>query len=75
MNNLTLTLLSDAGLDTIKAYHAWGDRVLWGKVFTGLIRSTLVINVDKEGKGTITDALYGVRATGHVDRLKQTLRI
>ena len=74
-NNLTITLLSDPGLEVVKAYGAWGDRTLWGKVFTGIIRSTFVIDMNADGVGTITDAEYGVRATGHVQRLRTALGV
>jgi peroxiredoxin Q/BCP len=37
----------------------------------GVIRSTFVIDAD----GKIEKALYGVKATGHVDRLRKDLGI
>jgi len=74
-NDLDVTLLSDPGLEVIKAYGAWGDRTLWGKVFTGVIRSTFVIDVGPDGQGTILDAQYAVRATGHVKRLRASLGV
>jgi len=74
-NNLRITLLADPDLEVIKAYGAWGDRTLWGKVFTGVIRSTFVIDVDDSGQGSIRDAQYGVRATGHVKRLRAELGV
>jgi peroxiredoxin Q/BCP len=74
-NDLTIALLSDPTLETIKAYGAWGDRTLWGKTMTGLIRSTIVVDVDAEGVGTVVQAQYSVRATGHVNRLKVALGV
>ncbi|MDR0283414.1 MAG: peroxiredoxin [Propionibacteriaceae bacterium] len=74
-NDLTVTLLSDPELTVIKAYGGWGDRVIWGKALTGVIRSTFVIDVDAEGRGVIVDAQYGVRAKGHVDRLRTALQV
>jgi len=74
-NDLSITLLGDPGMEVIKAYGAWGDRTLWGKVFTGVIRSTFVIDVNADGVGTILDAQYGVRATGHVKRLRTDLGV
>jgi len=74
-NDLSITLLGDPELEVIKEYGAWGDRTLWGKVFTGVIRSTFVIDVDASGAGTILDAQYGVRATGHVKRLRTDLGV
>jgi len=74
-NDLSITLLGDPDLEVIKAYGAWGDRTLWGKVFTGVIRSTFVIDVDSSGEGRILVAQYGVRATGHVKRLRTELGV
>jgi peroxiredoxin Q/BCP len=43
----------------------------YGKTIMGVIRSTFVIGAD----GKIEKALYGVKATGHVDRLRKDLGI
>ncbi|MCL2482128.1 MAG: peroxiredoxin [Propionibacteriaceae bacterium] len=74
-HNLSITLLSDPDRTTLNAYGAWGERSLWGKVVTGVIRSTFVIDVTPQGTGTILEAQYGVRATGHVNRLRTTLGV
>ncbi|MDR0488341.1 MAG: peroxiredoxin [Propionibacteriaceae bacterium] len=74
-HNLTITLLADPDLVTIKEYGAWGERMLWGKTFTGLLRSTFVLEIDAQGKGTVVDAQYSIRATGHVERLAKSLGI
>jgi peroxiredoxin Q/BCP len=74
-NDLSITLLSDPDMTAINAYGAYGDKTLWGKVISGMIRSTFVVEVDSDGKGTILDAEYGVRATGHVERLSKHLGI
>jgi peroxiredoxin Q/BCP len=42
---------------------------MYGKTVTGVIRSTFV--VDENGK--IAEALYNVRATGHVAKLRHDL--
>ena len=44
---------------------------LYGKIVTGVIRSTFVI----DESGTITQALYNVKATGHVASLKAKLGV
>lgn len=46
-HNLNFTILSDESLGTIKAYNAWGERSMYGKVYMGIIRSTFII--DPEG--------------------------
>jgi len=64
-------LLSDTGLDVHRSYAAWGEKNLYGKVVTGVLRSTFVI--DEEG--VIELALYNVKATGHVASLRKKLGI
>ena len=58
-------LLSDPDKVVLRAYGAYGDKSLYGKTVQGVIRSTFVIGAD----GRIELAQYGVKATGHVDRL------
>ena len=43
-HSLNFKLLSDESLETIKAYSAWGEHSLYGKVYFGIIRSTFIIN-------------------------------
>ena len=42
---------------------------MYGKVTEGVIRSTFLVNVAEDGTGTIEEAKYNVRASGHVDRI------
>ena len=72
-DSLTITLLSDPDRTTLEAYGAWGERSVYGKMITGVIRSTFVIEVDEAGQGTIIEADYNVKASGHVQRLKEKL--
>lgn len=62
-------LLSDEGLFVHKAYGAWGEKSLYGKTVTGVLRSTFVI----DATGKIEFALYNVQATGHVASLRKKL--
>jgi thioredoxin-dependent peroxiredoxin len=43
---LPFTLLSDPDRTTMKAYGAWGEKNMYGKVVEGVIRSTVVIGPD-----------------------------
>jgi peroxiredoxin Q/BCP len=70
-DGLTFPLLSDPGLSVLKAYGAYGEKMLYGKKSVGVIRSTFVIGAD----GAIEKAYYGVKATGHVARLRKDLGI
>jgi peroxiredoxin Q/BCP len=66
---LAITLLSDTDLTTHRAYGAYGEKKLYGKVVEGVLRSTFV--VDEEG--TVELAQYNVKATGHVAKLRRDL--
>jgi peroxiredoxin Q/BCP len=66
-------LLSDTDKEVLTAYGAYGEKLLYGKLVEGVIRSTFVVDVDKKGHGQIAVAQYAVRATGHVDKLKRDL--
>lgn len=66
---LTFPLLSDPELEVHKAYGAYGAKKLYGKEVIGVIRSTFVIDAD----GKVEQALYNVKATGHVASLKKKL--
>jgi peroxiredoxin Q/BCP len=68
-------LLSDPDKTTLNAYGAYGEKLLYGKLVEGVIRSTFVIDVDPRGKGTVALAQYNVKATGHVDKLKRDLAL
>lgn len=63
---LTYDLLSDPDHAVHDAYGAWGEKMNYGKTVMGVIRSTFVI--DPEGR--IEHALYNVKATGHVARVR-----
>jgi peroxiredoxin Q/BCP len=66
---LTFPLLSDPDKTVLSAYGAWGEKMMYGKTVTGVIRSTFVI----DEQGTIEKALYNVKATGHVAKLRRDL--
>ncbi len=68
-DTLTFPLLSDPDLGVLKAYGAYGEKMLYGKTSVGVIRSTFVIDAD----GKIERAYYAVKATGHVARLRKDL--
>lgn len=68
-DGLTFPLLSDPGREALTAYGAYGEKMMYGKKTTGVIRSTFVI----DPAGVIERAYYNVKATGHVERLRQDL--
>ena len=56
-------------LAALTAYGAYGEKKLYGKTVVGVIRSTFVVDAD----GTVADARYNVKATGHVAKLRHDL--
>ena len=68
---LTFPLLSDPDRSVLTAWGAYGEKTMYGKQVLGVIRSTFV--VDENGK--IEQALYNVKATGHVASLRKKLAV
>jgi len=64
--SLEFPLLSDSDLTVHHAYGAYGEKSMYGKIVTGVIRSTFVVNEE----GLLEHALYNVKATGHVASLR-----
>jgi peroxiredoxin Q/BCP len=64
-------LLCDPSREVLQAYGAWGEKKNYGKTVIGVIRSTFVVDED----GTIEKAMYNVKATGHVAKLRKDLGI
>jgi thioredoxin-dependent peroxiredoxin len=69
--DLTFPLLSDVDKTTLTAYGAYGEKKLYGKTVIGVIRSTFVVGPD----GLLEVAQYGVKATGHVAKLRRELAV
>lgn len=70
-DGLTYPLLSDPDHLVHDAYGAWGEKMNYGKVIEGVIRSTIVLDAE----GRVEHALYNVKATGHVARLRTLLGV
>jgi thioredoxin-dependent peroxiredoxin len=62
---LNFLLLADPDHAVAEKYGAWGDKVLYGRKFKGIIRSTFVI----DGKGRIVEARHKVSPKGHANDL------
>jgi thioredoxin-dependent peroxiredoxin len=67
--DLKVTLLGDPDKSVLESYGAFGEKKLYGKTVTGVIRSTVI--VDEQGK--VERALYNVKATGHVAKIIKDL--
>lgn len=67
--SLTYPLLSDIDKTVMDAYGAYGEKSLYGKKVTGVIRSTIVVGPD----GKVSLPKYNIKATGHVASLAKAL--
>ena len=70
-DGLTFPLLSDPDKEVLTAWGAFGEKKNYGKVVQGVIRSTVVVDAE----GVVELAMYNVKATGHVARLRKALKI
>ncbi len=70
-DSIEYPLLSDPDTEVHRAYGAFGEKNSYGRIVEGVIRSTFVI----DGDGNIEHALYNVKATGHVARVRKLLGV
>lgn len=68
-HNLKINLLVDPENKVAKAYGAWGEKNLYGKRTTGVLRSTFLIGKDSR----IKQAWYNVRAKGHAKKVLEEI--
>jgi peroxiredoxin Q/BCP len=68
-HGLRLTLLSDPSRDVMKTYGAWGEKTLYGRTTTGVIRSTVLIGPD----GKVAYHWSNVKAAGHAEKVREKL--
>jgi len=64
-HRLPFDLLSDPNHEMASAFGAYGVKKNYGREYTGIIRSTFLI----DGSGDIEAAFYNVKATGHAERI------
>lgn len=62
-------LLSDPDIQTHDAYGAYGNKMLYGKTFLGVIRTTVLVDPE----GIIRKIWKKVRVKGHVEQVKEVL--
>ena len=68
--SLPFPLLADPDHAVAEAYDVWREKKNYGKTYMGILRSTFVIGAD----GTIEQAMYGVKADGHPEKVLQALQ-
>jgi thioredoxin-dependent peroxiredoxin len=67
---LTFPLLSDPERKVLTAYGAYGEKQLYGKTVTGVIRSTFVV----DEKGKIAVAQYNVKAAHTTTKIQNIIK-
>ncbi len=68
-HGLNFPLLADADKKVAKAYGAYGEKMMYGKKVTGMIRSTFVI--DKNG--VVRKVFPKVRVDGHAEKVAEAV--
>ena len=68
---LTFPLLSDPDRTVLTAWGAYGEKQMYGKTVTGVIRSTFVV----DDKGKIAVAQYNVKAAHTATKIKQYIAL
>lgn len=71
--SLPFPLVSDESGKMLQAYEVWQEKVNYGKKYMGIVRTTYLIDVDANGKGTIRKAYPKVKVEGHVDEILKDL--
>lgn len=64
-HQLAIPLISDERHEMLEAYGAWGEKSLYGRTFTGIIRTTVLIGPD----GRVARVWRNVRVDGHADQV------
>lgn len=67
---LGVPLLSDAAQTMLKSYGAWGEKSMYGKIFEGVLRTTVLI----DAKGNVAKIWRGVKVDGHADAVFEEAR-
>ena len=67
--DLKVKLLSDPEHKVLERYSAWGEKKLYGKIFLGIQRSTVLI----DPRGKIAYHWPKIKADGHAEEVKAKL--
>jgi len=67
---LNFPLLSDPGNKVAESFGAYGDKVLYGRKFKGIIRSTFVI----DGDGVVRKVFGRVKVDGHAAKVLEAVQ-
>ena len=68
--NLNFPLLSDPDKDMLRAYHAWGEKKVGGKIKEGVLRITCLIKAD----GTLAKVWPKVKVKTHAEEVIEEIQ-
>jgi peroxiredoxin Q/BCP len=63
--NLSIPLVSDEKHEMLQAYGVWGEKSMYGRIFQGILRTTVLIGAD----GRVIRIWRNVRVDGHADEV------
>jgi peroxiredoxin Q/BCP len=69
-HDLTVPLVSDEAKEMIRSYGVWGQKSMYGKIFEGIIRTSVLIDAE----GRIARVWRNVRVDGHADEVLAAAR-
>jgi peroxiredoxin Q/BCP len=64
-HQLSIPLISDEQHEMLEAYGVWGEKSMYGKIFQGILRTTVLIGAD----GRIIKIWRNVKVDGHADEV------
>lgn len=64
-HKLPFPLLADTEMKMIKDYDVWGSKMLFGRIYDGIVRTTFII----DGAGTIQHIIKGVESKKHMAQI------
>jgi peroxiredoxin Q/BCP len=69
-HQLSIPLVSDETHEMLEAYGVWGEKSMYGKIFLGIVRTTVLIGTD----GKIARIWRNVKVDGHADEVLAAAR-
>jgi thioredoxin-dependent peroxiredoxin len=69
-HHLSIPLLSDEKHAMLEAYGVWGEKSMYGKIFQGILRTTVLIGPD----GRVLRIWRHVKVDGHADKVLEAAR-
>jgi peroxiredoxin Q/BCP len=70
-HGLAIPLGADADLQTVKAYGVWGEKSMYGRVFLGITRTTVLVGAD----GRIARIWRNVKVNGHAAEVLEAAKV